>query len=91
MKIMINLSSNLRNDSFVCVDDITGYPVEMNRVIYNPSKDNFSFRVELLFKSIKEAFGIELSSGELMDLCMYDVYHLNDFVDHLKDTIEKKK
>ena len=80
-----------RNDTFVCVDDITGYPVEMNHVIYNPSKDSTAFRTELLYKTIKESFNVELSSDELIELTSYDVYELDTFIERLKNIINKKK
>ena len=66
----------LRNDSFVCLDDISEHPETMNYVIYNPNKQTKEERVELLYRKIKEAFDVDLSSDELNRLTSYDVFEL---------------
>lgn len=81
----------LRNDTFVCLDDISGHPEVMNCVIYNPSKQTKEERVELLYRKIKEAFDVDLSSEELNRLTSYDVFELSKFVEELKEIIKIKK
>jgi hypothetical protein len=85
------MQKGLRNVSFVCLDDISGYPVKMNYVIYNPSKQTKEERVELLYRKIKEAYDVDLSSDELNRLTSYDVFELSKFVEELKTIIQKKK
>lgn len=85
------MSTRVRNDTFVCLDDVTGKPEPLNYVIYNPSKDTVSFRVDLLYRTIKEGAGIELTSEQLIHLTKYDVHQLNDFVEELREIIEKYK
>jgi hypothetical protein len=85
------MQKGLRNVSFVCLDDISGYPVKMNYVIYNPSKQTKEERVELLYRKIKEAFDVDLSSDELNRLTSYDVSELSKFVEELKEIIKIKK
>lgn len=75
------------HDPFVCLDDITQHPVEMNPVIYNPGKDTVEFRVDLLFKVVKEYFNIELTSDQLISLTKYDIHQLNEFATELRKII----
>lgn len=81
----------LRNCSFVCLDDISDHCEAMNYVIYNPSKQTKEERVELLYRKIKEAFDVDLSSEELNRLTSYDVFELSKFVEELKGIIKIKK
>lgn len=85
--------NRVRNDTFVCLDDVTGRMEEMNYVIYNPSKDNIAFRIDLLYRTIKQGCGIELTSDQLMHLTKYDVHQLNEFAEELRQIIldHKKK
>lgn len=83
--------SNLRSNPFVCLDEITEVPLELNPVIYNPGKDNMAFRSELLYKSIYNYYGIKLSSEQLMHLTKYDVHELDTFKKELKEIIRKEK
>lgn len=80
-----------RNDTFVCLDDITGHMEEMNYVIYNPAKDCLPFRAELLYRTIKEGTGIELTSDQINHLTKYEVHQLNQFIDELKQIITVAK
>ncbi len=83
--------SNLRSNPFVCLDEITEVPLELNPVIYNPGKDNMAFRSELLYKTIYTHYGIKLSSEQLMHLTKYDVHELDTFKKELKEIIRKEK
>lgn len=83
--------SNLRSNPFVCLDEITEVPLELNPVIYNPGKDNLAFRSELLYKNIYNYYGIKLSSEQLMHLTKYDVHELDTFKKELKEIIRKEK
>lgn len=71
------------NNSFVCLDEVTGQPERMNYIIYNPIKDAIPFRVELLYKTIKAGTGLELSSVDLIHLTKYEAHQLDTFVDEL--------
>lgn len=83
--------SNLRSNPFVCLDEITEVPLELNPVIYNPGKDNMAFRSELLYRTIYNYYGIKLSSEQLMHLTKYDVHELDTFKKELKEIIRKEK
>lgn len=83
--------SNLRSNPFVCLDEITEVPLELNPVIYNPGKDNMAFRSELLYKTIYNHYGIKLSSEQLMHLTKYDVHELDTFKKELKEIIHAEK
>lgn len=83
--------SNLRSNPFVCLDEITGAPLELNTVIYNPSKDNMAFRSELLYKTIYDYYGIKLSSEQLMHLTKYDIHELDTFKKELKGIIREAR
>lgn len=72
------------SNTFVCLDDVTGQPEELNYVIYNPSKDNLAFRAELLYRTIKEGTGVELTSDQINHLIKYEVHQLNKFIDELR-------
>lgn len=73
------------------MDEITDQPEELNVVIYNPSKDNIAYRSELLFRTIKIKFDIELPSEDLNRLTLYDVHQLDKFIKDLKETIYRIK
>lgn len=83
--------SNLRSNPFVCLDEITGAPLELNKVIYNPGKDNIAFRSELLYKTIYDYYGIKLSSEQLVHLTKYDVHELDTFKKELKEIIHEAR
>lgn len=83
--------SNLRSNPFVCLDEITEVPLELNPVIYNPGKDNMAFRSELLYKTIYNYYGIKLSSEQLIHLTKYDVHELDTFKKELKEIIRAEK
>lgn len=78
-------------DTFVCLDDVTQHAEYINPVIYNPSKDTVAFRIDLLYRNVKQYFNIELTSDELIHLTKYDVYQLNEFVDELRKIIYDRK
>lgn len=81
----------LRNDTFVCLDDVTGHPEKLNYVIYNPSKNSLPYRAELLYRTIKEGTEVELTSDQINHLTKYEVHQLHDFVNELKQIIEDAK
>lgn len=63
----------IRENSFVCLDDITDTMDGFNPVIYNPIKvTSIVDRKRMLFNYIKEALHIELSDDELESLCHYE-------------------
>lgn len=76
-----------RNNSFVCLDEITHQPEDLNPVIYNPGKDSLPFRSELLYRTIFNGTGHELTSEQLMHLCSYDVSELEAFKSELRKII----
>ena len=78
------MSKYFRNNTFVCLDDITGKKEEMNYVIYNPNKDNIPFRVDLLYRTIKAGLGVELTSEQLGRLTKYESDQLHEFIDELQ-------
>ena len=80
-----------RNETFVCMDDVSDHMEDPNPVIYNPSKQLIPERTELLYRKIKERFGVELSSDELNHLTKYDVSELRKFVEELRNIIKNKK
>lgn len=80
-----------RNNPFVCLDDIVGHPVDMNHVIYNPSKDNMAFRAERLYKTIKEGTGVELTSDQINHLIKYDSHQIKDFIIELREIVAVAK
>lgn len=80
-----------RNNTFVCLDEITGCVLEINPVIYNPGKDSIAFRTELLYRTINDHLGIKLSSEQLISLTRYEVHQLKDFVRDLREIIRKEK
>lgn len=53
---------NMVHDKFVCMDDISRMPEELNYVIYNPLVDSLHERIDKLYDRIKERFGVELTS-----------------------------
>ena len=81
----------MRNDTFVCMDDVSGQVEEMNYVIYNPLKDAPYERINKLYERIKDRFGVELTSEQLDHLTKYDIYQLKEFVSELKHIIQESK
>lgn len=79
----------MRNNSFVCLDEVTGKMEEMNYVIYNPNIDALPARVSLLYKTIKASTGLELTDDQLAHLTAYDSQHLRGFVDDLSEIIRQ--
>ena len=78
------------HNNFVCLDDVTPNTFDgLNPVIYNPAKDTVEFRVDLLFRTVKEYFGVELTSDQLIYLTKFDVYQLNEFITELRKIIYK--
>lgn len=79
--------SPIRNNPFVCLDEITGHPEPINPVIYNPNKDSIAFRTELLYRTIKNNLNVELTSEQLVELTRYDATELKAFISHLQKII----
>ncbi len=82
---------DMNGTSFVCLDDITGVPVDLNKVIYNPNIDDPTIIPVKLFNDVKEAFNVELSSSEVQKLVSYDAYHLDDFANDLRQIVKNKR
>ena len=80
-----------RNNTFVCMDDISEQPEAMNYVIYNPSKQLPHERINHLYEKIKERFGVELTSEQLDHLTKYDIYELPKFISELQQIIRDAK
>lgn len=87
----MKMFKGLRNDTFVCMDDVSGCVEDMNYVIYNPSKDVPHERINKLYERVKERFGVELTSDQLNHLTKYDVFELHEFVAELKQIIRAYK
>lgn len=82
---------DMNGTSFVCLDDITGVPVDLNKVIYNPNIDDPTIIPVKLFNDVKEAFNVELSSSEVQKLVAYDATHLDDFANDLRQIVKNKR
>lgn len=87
----MKMFKGLRNDTFVCMDDISGQPEDMNYVVYNPSNQLPHERINHLYEKIKERFGVELSSEQLEHLTKYDMHELSKFVSELQQIISDAK
>lgn len=82
---------DMRGASFVCLDDISGRPEGLNRVIYNPKVDDIYEASYKLHDVIFEQFGVLLTSEELDKLTSYDSNHLDDFAYELRKIIKNKR
>ena len=82
---------DMNNTSFVCLDDISGTPEPLNKVIYNPNVDDKVVIPVKLFNAVKEKFGVELSLEEIMTLTSYEATHLNEFANDLRKIIKNKR
>lgn len=82
---------DMNGTSFVCLDDIAGVPVDLNKVIYNPNIDDPTIIPVKLFNDVKEAFNVELSSSEVQKLVSYDAHHLDDFANDLRQIVKNKR
>lgn len=82
---------DMNNTSFVCLDDISGTPEPLNKVIYNPNVDSKDVASAKLFNGIKEKFGVELSQSEIMSLVSYNAQHLNEFASDLRKLVKNKR
>jgi hypothetical protein len=74
---------------FVCLDDITGHPCQMNHVVYNPllSKER---NEEIIKKVCEDHLGIKLTDEQIDELTVYDEHHLDEFIYHLQRIWHKK-
>lgn len=67
------MGSWMRENTFVCLDDVTGMKEEFNPVIYNPRiVTDIVDRKKMLFNFIKEAKHIELTDEELESVCHFE-------------------
>lgn len=82
---------DMKGTSFVCLDDIAGVPVDLNKVIYNPNIDDPTIIPVKLFNDVKEAFNVELSASEVQKLVSYDAHHLDDFANDLRQIVKNKR
>lgn len=76
---------------FVCLDDITETPEEMNWVIYNPNMQDTLFAAECLQKRINERFKTNLKRDELYPLVFTAADQLDTFIASVKVLIERHK
>ena len=82
---------DMSNTSFVCLDDISGTPEKLNKVIYNPNHDDPTLIPVKLFNEVKNKFGVELSLEEITVLTSYDAHHLDEFANDLRKIIKNKR
>lgn len=78
-------------DYFVTLSDITQKMEGYNPVIYNPGKNTIPYRCELLYRTIKEHTGVELTSEELIHLTKYEIHELKQFVFELREIVTNKR
>lgn len=68
------MGSWARENTFVCLDDITCRREDLNVVIYNPRMiTDITERKNLLFNVISERCGVKLTDEELNSLSRYEV------------------
>lgn len=82
---------DMNGTSFVCLDDIAGVPVKLNKVIYNPNIDDKSIIPDRLFNGVQEYFGVKLSPSEIQHLISYDANHLDEFANDLRQLVKNKR
>lgn len=96
----------MRENTFVCLDDITNKMEEFNPVIYNPRIiTSVVDRKKILYNYINELLKIKLTDAELESVChiecspTYNSSHdgvksdhmLMEFIDKMKSILETKK
>lgn len=86
---MFEINPELNN--FVCLDQITDHPEDLNYVIYNPDIWDKEYGKEILTKRISERFNVTLTHEDLELLFSYDGRHLSGFIQELKKIISIKK
>ena len=68
------MGSWVRENTYVCLDDITGKREDLNPVIYNPRMiKDVTERKNILYKYILEGCGVALSDSDLEILSHYEV------------------
>lgn len=82
---------DMNGTSFVCLDDITGVPVDLNKVIYNPNIDDPTTVPVRLCNCVQEYFGVNLSPSEVQHLISYDSNHLDEFANDLRQIVKNKR
>jgi F0F1-type ATP synthase delta subunit len=80
---------NASKMKFVCLDDITGHPCQMNHVIYNPVLSK-ARNEEIIKKVCEEHLRLKLTDEQLDELTVYDENHLDEFIYHLQRIWYKK-
>ena len=65
---------------FVTLEDILGGQCELNPIIYNPLLSKLR-NEEILKKITKNEFRVELTDDDVDELTVYDIHHLQDFID----------
>lgn len=86
-----NMSTSMYR-TFVTLDDIdlTGIE-EMNYVIFNPTKIRSDTGAKILHRQMLERYQIDLPTEILHELMLYDVEHLDQFVERLREVIQYYK
>ena len=77
--------------SFVCIENISDQMELLNYVIYNPNINDVDTSKRILHDSIKIRFGFELTDDQLDVLTKYDVEHLEDFINELKEIVRVQR
>ena len=72
---------------FICVDDITIIPEDMNFVIYNPNLNDVDKR-ECVRRVMQNRFNVTLTEEQLDEICSYDKHHLNECLEKIKSFID---
>ena len=72
---------------FICVDDITIVPEDMNFVIYNPNLNDRDKR-DLVRTVMQNRFNVTLTEEQLDEICSYDKHHLDECLEKIKSYID---
>ena len=83
----MKLSFGEIHSPFICVDDITIVPEDMNFVIYNP-KLNDTDRRECVRRVMQNRFNVTLTEEQLDEICSYDKHHLDECLEKIKACIK---
>ncbi len=78
-------------NTFVCLDEVTGCCEELNPVIYNPNIDTTEVSCNRLRKVIHERYNFELSDDDLTKLTKYSSYELGEFIECLRNILDHRK
>lgn len=77
-------------NDFVCISDVTGTYIPMNKVMYNPVLPIPS-RKNMLQKISKEYFNVKLTETQLESLCECSNAQCYIFIEKYRDIISQNK